>query len=170
MEATIEIKESEYDDHRHDHRRTLFGRYKMVVVPLGKKKRSTVYLYLTPSEEERAIILQYKLDELAVETEPKYTAEYMQDYEYQQRQLHSTLSEEMFKNIVGVVMAEMRQQKNQTLLNRYFDNPYTKDFDLRQDAHTYVDKIENEILPLIKTQIDYYRLESMRRDKRTITL
>jgi hypothetical protein len=169
MEASIEITEAEYNDFRLETYKTFFGGVKSRQVSLGKKKRYTVELTINPSEEERAIILKYKLDELAVETEAKFTPEQLQEMEADQRAMHG-ISSEIIDTIVNGAMAELRAMKEQTLLGQYFDNPYTKSFDIRQDAHMYADKLEKEILPLIKTQIDYYRLESIRRDKRTITL
>jgi hypothetical protein len=80
------------------------------------------------------------------------------------------LTEEQLNFGIRQGTEELRAKKRQTLLNQYFDNPYTKNFEIRQDAHTYADKLEKEILPTIKSQIDYYRLESVRQDKRTITL
>src|SRR5947207_9494555 len=99
MEATIDIKEYEVDDVDHEPYRTFFGGLKFREVNRGKKKYYVLNLTLNPSEEERAIILKYKLDELAVETALRYTPEYMADYEVRQRQLHSTISEETFQNI-----------------------------------------------------------------------
>jgi hypothetical protein len=170
MEATIEIKDYERDDIQHESYRTFFGGVKSRQVNRGKKKFYALNLYLMPSEEERAIILKYKLDELAIETDNKFTEEYLADSEEQMRALTPGVSEEIFKPGIGAGIDDLRKMKTQTLLNHYFDNPYTKHFDTRQDAHTYADKLEKEILPLIKSQIDYYRLESVRRDKRTITL
>ncbi|MGC2409558.1 MAG: hypothetical protein WA441_06105 [Methyloceanibacter sp.] len=169
MEANIEIKENEYDDVRFEYRKTFFGGTKTVKVPLGKKKSYNVHLTINPTEEERAIILKYKIDELAVETAPKFTPEQLEQMEIDQRAMHGR-SSEIIDNIVSGAMADLRAMKEQTLLGQYFDNPYIKSFDVRQDAHTYMDKLEKEILPLIKTQIDYYRLEAVRRDKRTINL
>ena len=169
MEGSIEIKESEYNDFRTEFYRGFFGREKMRAIPLGKKKQWTVELTLVPSEEERAIILKYKLDELAVETEPKYTSAQLEKLEADNRQLFAA-SGETGERIVNDMMADHRAAKEQTLFGYYFNNPYTKSFDVRQDAHTYADKLEKEILPLIKNQIDYYRLEAVCQDKRAIKL
>jgi hypothetical protein len=58
MEATIEIKESEYEEVHLQSRRTFFGRLTSEPVPHGRKKEYTVGLTIIPSEEERAIILK----------------------------------------------------------------------------------------------------------------
>jgi hypothetical protein len=168
MEATLEVREYEINDSRIDTRKTFFGGIKTVVVPLGLKKKYAVDLHLTPSEEEKAIILKYKLDELAIETEPKFTDEFLEAQLDSYRAMGMT--EEQLNHGIRQGNDELRAMKTQTLLNQYFDNPFTKTFDIRQDAHTYADKLEKEILPMIKSQIDYYRLESVRLDKRTITL
>jgi hypothetical protein len=166
MEATIEIKDYEIDDYRIETRKTFFGGLKTQQVPLGKKKKYTIYLTIMPSEEERAIILKYKLDELSVEEEPYWTEEDID----RRMAMFDIGTSPMLDQMHDEEIREMRARKKQILLGQYFDNPFTKDFDIRQDAHTYADKLEKEILPLIKNQIDYYRLESVRRDKRTITL
>lgn len=171
MEATIEIRESEYTDRKQETYLGLFGRVKYRDVILGQKKHYTVYLTLIPSEEERAIILKYKIDELAIEEERTFSDEQLAEQERDYRLHLRNFTEEQFQQSgIAAGLREMRQEKKQTLLNQYFDNPYTKGFDTRQDAHTYADKLEKEILPMIKSQIDYYRLESVRQDKRTITL
>jgi len=169
MEASIEIKEHEFDDVRFETRRTFFGGVKTVQVPLGKKKTYIVELTINPTEEERAIILKYKLDELALETRPKFSPEQLEEMEAQQRAMFGHHSDTI-ETIVSGAMADFRAMKEQTLLGQYFDNPYAKSFDIRQDAHTYADELEKDILPRIKNQIDYYRLESIRQDKRTISL
>jgi hypothetical protein len=170
MEATIDIKDYEIDDFRLETYKTFFGGIKTRNVPLGKKKRYNVELTIIPTEEERAIILKYKLDELSVEEERKYSEEFLQQFEERNRVAYASLSAEMQHKLIDETNAEMRKEVKQTLLGEYFNNPYEKNFEVRQDAHSYADKLEKEILPLIKTQIDYYRLESVRRDKRTITL
>jgi hypothetical protein len=169
MEATINIRESQYEDVSLETYKTFFGGLKTRRVSRGTKACHILELTIMPTEEERAIILKYKLDELAVETEAKYTPERLEEMEAEQRSMFGRDSETVDAIVAGT-MAELRSMKDQTLLGQYFDNPYTRNFDLRQDAHTYADKLEKEVLPLIKTQIDYCRLESMRRDKRTITL
>ncbi len=151
-------------------RKGFFGGISHVEIPLGKQKRYNVKLVIQPTEEERAIILKYKLDELAAETEEKFSEEFLAEHEAHMRVTMGNISEEMFKKIVLDGIADMRKEKKQTLIGQYFDNPYTKNFDIRQDAHTYADKLEKEILPLIKNQIDYYRLDAVRGGKRTISL
>src|SRR5579864_3055051 len=170
VEATIEIKESEYEDAKIEYTTTFFGRLKHRIVPLGTKKRYSVELTVIPSEEERAIVVTYKIDELWMESERKYTDKFLQKFERDQMLImlhdHGEIAERALRENID----QMREEKTYTLIGQYFDNPYVKNFDVRQDAHLYADKLEREILPFIRDQIGYYRAESLRQDKRQISL
>ena len=169
MEATIEVREFEIDDYRTESYKSLFG-WKQRTIDLGKKKQYAVDLTLMPSEEEKAIILKYKLNELAMEEMPAFSEELLAAFERADQEALKANYSERGERLFAEQLAELRAKKEQILLERYFDNPYTRSFSIRQDAHTYADKLEKEILPNIKNQIDYYRLDAVRGDKRTITL
>ena len=56
MEATIEVREHEYTDIQYESYKGFFG-WKQRQVNHGKKTRYIVELALTPSEEEKALVL-----------------------------------------------------------------------------------------------------------------
>lgn len=144
MEASIEISEFDHEDVRFESYKSFFG-WKQRQINLGKKKRFAVSLTLMPSEEEKAIVLQYKLNELAVEEFPFYSEEDLAEIERSNQQALQENYSELGERLFADQLAEQRAKKEQILLERYFDNPFRRTFHVRQDAHTYADKLEKEI-------------------------
>lgn len=178
MEATIEIKESEYDDPSIKTSRSFRFGVDLASALLGsgaqpkntpKKMEFHVELTLTLTEEERALVYKYGLNKLKIDEHPKYSkrtlAAFIQDQKNQKGRFSSA-------QMVGIANAQIQLAPNvieYVTIENLFQQPYIRIFDSRQDAHEYCDKLEKSILLPLKNNIDYYRGEAARGDKRTIS-
>ena len=122
-----------------------------------------VHLTLIPSEEERAIIHKYRLGELIVEEEPHFSDTQIEE----QRALVHIETDSDLKIAHRRTLEEMRKSKTIYRFANYFDNPFVRTFPHPKGAHKYVDKLKEEVLPIIKSNIDYF---GARTEKETFTL
>jgi len=169
MRATINIIEDQYEDiEKITSGIGAFGFLNRREINHGKRSQFIVSLELFPTEEQRAIILEYKLDELAIEDEPAWDAEWLDRYDGEHRW-------EFIKNIGGHKdpdtlewadqqfnerLREYQQQRSITVVADYFNNPYVRSFRTSHEAHLYANKLKQEILPGIKALVEEYKSRS----------
>ena len=164
MEVTIETKEvatpttktEEYQDGFFKTRKTREIAGEAIIT-------FEVHLFLTPTEEERAVIRKFRLSELIVEEQPHYSDEQIEE----QQKLLSATTDPDSKASYRRMIEEMRNSKTIYRIENYFDNPHVRVFGHPRDAHKYIDKLKEDVLPIIKSNLDYF---SVRSEKETFTL
>jgi hypothetical protein len=159
MDVTIDVKENITPPYRDEIKKTFFGKEKTVRVARTPSQIWEVHLTLLPTEEERAIIHKYRLAELIVEEEPLYSEETIAEV----NACYQTTKDDFYRKRRD----EMRVTKAVYRIKNYFDNPFVRTFNHPKEAHEYVDKLKQDFLPIIKSNIDNY---VGRVDKETFSL
>jgi len=127
-----------------------------------------VDLYLVPSEEEREIITSFKLDELILDDEPRYTPEELHLFENAQRETnegiaringrhHTAEMAQQFDDWAAEEMKKRRSARHYTKLQDFFNFPYTRAFATNHEAHTYAVRLREELLPKVRGFVEDYR-------------
>lgn len=152
MEVTIEVKENIVEAIPEVTKRNWFANT-VTVIKKGIPASHTydVQLYLTPTEEERAIIFKYQLAGLIVEEVPTdpHAVEYY-------RQKLSEATDDLNRGVLRDMLKKAEESKTIYRFENYFNNPFVRSFDNPRAAHAYVDELKEKWLPLIKSNIDHY--------------
>ncbi len=137
--------------------------------------RYYVDLFLMPSEEERAIIRKFGIDQILIEDRPRYSPEEIVQWEAALKgtsdriaaQIRGRADPSVLYEDIPDRVNERRVQRIRTSLGEYFDFPHFRGFDTMHEAHTYASKLREEFLPKIRGLIEEYRT---RRDEETFSL
>lgn len=170
MDVTIEYKEEPSEPFRIEEHQTWWGGRKTRQIAQEPVTLYKVYLYLVPSEEERAVILKYKVSELMFDDEPEYSPRQIKEAaqklmeaaeRHDQRMLAVASQKEMttLQEEVAYWERELEHRKYSkigTRLEEYFDNPFVRAFEHPQDAQAYIDRLQETTLPRIKAYIQDY--------------
>jgi hypothetical protein len=121
---------------------------------------TTVKLYLALSQEERAIIKRWGLDELPLEEEPLFDDTALDKLaEAQQKEL----LQEKDEGTLAALRIEHRQQiktakaqKWGRTIEYYLQWPYTREFETRFQATQYRNSLERQILPNFRKTLEEY--------------
>src|ERR1051325_2102303 len=140
MDVTIEVKEHTTQAVPQIERKNWFTQ-NVTVVQKGVPAVTTydVHLYLTPTEEERAIIFKYQLAALIVEevlTDPWSVDFYRNQLAEAETEIARTVARDCLK--------KAEESKTIYRIENYFNNPFTRSFDNPRDAHAYVDELKQK--------------------------
>jgi hypothetical protein len=158
MDVTIEIKETTAEaTYEVQEKKNIFGKMNVVKVPIPPKPSWDVYLTLIPTEEERATLIKFKINQQHIEKVPAFTLEQISDAYYAlQTALRAWNPKENRIDALEKVFNERTEEEREVRIEEYFNNPYIRRFGHIQPAHDYVDKLKQEILPRIKRDIDHF--------------
>jgi hypothetical protein len=129
-------------------------------------KSFVVDLYLVPSEQERQIITSFKLDDLILDDEPRYTPQELSSYEQASLASNAEIarinrnyaeSNAQFDQWHREEMEERRRARHSTSLKDFFNFPHTRAFATNHEAHTYAVRLREELLPKVRQFIEDYR-------------
>jgi len=169
VDVTIEIKETMAEaTYEIQEKKSIFGNMNVVKVPIPPKPSWDVYLTLIPTEEERATLIKFKINQQHIEKVPAFTGEQISDAYYALQQAHRARNPKEHRiDALEKVFNERTEAQREIYIEEYFNNPYIRRFSHIQTAHDYVDKLKKEILPRIKRDIDHF---SGRVEKETFSL
>ena len=169
MDAHIEYKEEMTPPFREEIYKNFIGQTKTRKVSQESKTVYNVYLYLTPSEEERATIQKFRLGEVIIYEERRYTKEEIEEAarkaaEHARRFAEKALNMQAADNDPDEVQRDhwareldhRKDAKIPVTVEEYFDHPYIRTFLNPREARIYMDELQSEILPKLKETISGY--------------
>jgi hypothetical protein len=125
---------------------------------------SSVYLYLQVSEEERAAIIKYNLDEVVFEDRPMYDQDDIADAKKRGEERveairgyseAKVLEREISKQAEEGAVERMRKAREQVRLIDYMAYPYTRHCKTPYEATQYAAKLKQS-LPKLKELVDQH--------------
>ena len=130
-------------------------------------KRFVVDLYVVPNEEERQIITSFKLEELVLDHEPRYTPEELNRFERAQYETNASISridrrkgvdtDEILDQWAKEAIQKARSARHYTKLGDFFNFPHTRAFATNHEAHTYAVRLREALLTKVRGFIEDYR-------------
>jgi hypothetical protein len=181
MDVTIEYKQETTPPYREETTKTLFGGTKTRQIPQRSITSYNVYLYIVPTEEERATILKYRIAELTFDDEPEFSPRQIDE----SRQRLLAIGQRHDERVLALApqheidaldnefehwereLNHRQEAKIGIRMEEYFDNPFIRKFEHPQDAQSYMDRLRENTLPRIKGYIDEY---AQRSDKISFSL
>ena len=150
MRATITQKEEIVEEKWGEDKRTIFGKVKPAYI--HKHEMHAVYLAVTLSEEEKAIVQRYNLsssviDKVELEDDPARIKMYNIRVDMLNKETDPNL-----RKIDQNAMDEFKKPLEYTM-EHFLSTPCVQHFDKPMHANAYATRLKEKILPTIKTYL-----------------
>jgi len=158
MRATIQLHEFKRPRLERVRITHIIGEDSFVYQERGEDTKFSVDMVLELTETERAIIKQYELDDIVLETLPAHTEAYLAEmramYDSEIDATRDMSVKEVRRLTMDQTLAQLKAERNITRVGDLLVSPYSRVTDSPHEAKQYADKLKTQFLPAVRKLID----------------